>query len=93
MTAVLRPCYDARMVKEVSVRQLRNETAAVVAAVQQGQRVVLTANRKPVADIVPHVMRESPWRPASVLRNLVHDAPADPGLLADLDDVRGALIE
>lgn len=81
------------MVVEVSVRQLRNETAAVVAAVQQGQRVVLTANRKAVADIVPHVEHADPWQPAGVLRDLLREVPADAGLMDDLDDIRQALVE
>jgi hypothetical protein len=34
-----------------------------------------------------------PWVPSTVLLSIVHEAPADEGLLADLADVRGALIE
>jgi prevent-host-death family protein len=81
------------MAHEVSVRDLRNSTAAVVAAVQAGEELTLTVNREPVADIVPHVERRSPWVSATELRRIVRDAPADAGLLADLADVRGALIE
>lgn len=78
---------------EVSVRELRNDTAAVVAAVRAGERVTLTVNRNPVADIVPHLERRDPWVPSSVLRTILREAPSDPGLLADLADVRGALVE
>ncbi|HEV7773837.1 MAG TPA: type II toxin-antitoxin system prevent-host-death family antitoxin [Conexibacter sp.] len=81
------------MAHEVSVRDLRNSTAAVVAAVRAGEELTLTVNHQPVADIVPHVERRSPWVPSSELRRIVRDAPADAGLLDDLADVRGALVE
>lgn len=81
------------MAHEVSVRDLRNSTAAVVAAVRAGEELTLTVNREPVADIVPHVEQRSPWVPASELRRILRDAPADAGLLDDLADVRGALVE
>jgi len=42
---------------DVSVRELRNHTARVVAAVQSGERIVLTVHGRPVADIVPRVQR------------------------------------
>jgi prevent-host-death family protein len=38
---------------DVSVRELRNHTARVIAAVEAGERVVLTVHGRPVADIVP----------------------------------------
>lgn len=75
------------------MRDLRNSTAAVVAAVRAGEELTLTVNHQPVADIVPHVERRSPWVPSSELRRIVRDAPADAGLLDDLADVRGALVE
>jgi prevent-host-death family protein len=81
------------MSQEVSVRDLRNRTAAVVAAVRAGERLTLTVNRDPVADIVPHTEQRDPWVPSTVLRDIVRDAPSDPDLLRDLADVRGALVE
>jgi prevent-host-death family protein len=77
----------------VSVRDLRNSTAEVVAAVRSGERVTLTVNRDPVADIVPHVEQRDPWVSSGVLRDIVSEVPADGGLLVDLADVRGALVE
>lgn len=38
---------------DVSVRELRNHTGRVVAAVEAGERVVLTKHGRPVAEIVP----------------------------------------
>jgi prevent-host-death family protein len=42
---------------DVSVRELRNHTAQVIAAVESGERVVLTVHGRPVADIVPRQER------------------------------------
>ena len=42
---------------DVSVRELRNHTAKVVAAIESGEHVVLTVHGRPVADIVPRVLR------------------------------------
>ena len=39
---------------DVSVRELRNHTARVIAAIESGERVVLTVHGRPVADVVPH---------------------------------------
>lgn len=86
-------CYDRLMGKEVSVRDLRNHTADVVAAVRSGERVSLTVNRVPVADIVPHLQQRGPWVPSSSLRAIVEESGADPSLLRDLTDVRGGLLE
>ena len=79
--------------RQISVRQLRNHTAEVVAAVRSGERLSLTVNREPVADIVPHQATRSPWRPSSTLRTIVAEAGADAGLLVDLADVLGALVD
>lgn len=81
------------MTREISVRELRNHTARVVAAVRSGERLSLTVNRAPVADIVPHAAARSPWVPSDTLRRIVEEAGADAGLLDDLAEVRGSLID
>ena len=81
------------MSREISVRELRNHTADVVAAVRSGERVSLTVNRMPVADIVPHRQERSPWVPSATLRMIVAEAGADPELLVDLADVREAPLD
>ncbi len=42
---------------QVSVRELRNHTARVIALVESGEPVVLTVHGRPVADITPHSQR------------------------------------
>ena len=86
--ALLHRATIVHMTREVSVRQLRNETAHVVRAVEAGEEVVLTANRRPVADIVPHRRRPDPWVPAPLVRRLVDESAADHDLLEELAVVR-----
>jgi prevent-host-death family protein len=59
------------MAREIAVRELRNHTAQVVAAVRGGEELSLTVNRTPVADIVPHVAKRSPWVSSVALRSIV----------------------
>jgi prevent-host-death family protein len=51
---------------DVSVRELRNHTGRVIAAVESGEPVVLTVHGRPVADIVPRRAR-SERRPSNLL--------------------------
>lgn len=51
---------------DVSVRELRNHTGRVVAAIEAGQAVVLTVHGRPVADIVPRRTR-SERRPTELV--------------------------
>lgn len=81
------------MTRNVSIRELRNSTAAVVSEVEAGERLTLTVNRRPVADILPHSEGRDPWVPAAELRRIVREAPADPDLLVDLAEIRGAEID
>ena len=81
------------MARDVSVRELRNATAGVIAELEKGERMTLTVNRRPVADIVPHVEERDPWVSSLELRRVVSEAAADPSLLDDLADVRGDEID
>jgi len=81
------------MAREVSIRELRNSTAAVVSELEAGERLTLTVNRRPVAEILPHIEERDPWVPASELRRIAREAPADPGLLEDLAGIRSAEID
>jgi antitoxin (DNA-binding transcriptional repressor) of toxin-antitoxin stability system len=65
----------------------------VVADLEGGEKLTLTVNRRPVADILPHAEDRDPWVPAAELRRIVREAPADPKLLDDLAEVRGAELD
>ncbi|HYH53032.1 MAG TPA: hypothetical protein VD761_02790 [Solirubrobacterales bacterium] len=77
----------------MSIRELRNSTSSVVAELEAGERLTLTVNRRPVADILPHVELRDPWVPSSELRRIVSESPVDSALLDDLADVRGAELD
>lgn len=81
------------MTREVSIRELRNSTSAVVSALEAGEHLTLTVNRRPVADIFPHIEQRDPWVASGELRRILHEAPADATLLDDLADVRGAELD
>lgn len=77
-------CYARRTVtKDVSVRELRNHTSEVLRRVEAGERLRVTVDRRPVAELAPLPTRET-WVP----RQRVADAlvQADPGLKGALDE-------
>lgn len=73
---------------EIGVRDLRNRTASVIDAVKAGERVVLTVNGDPLADIVPHG-RRSRWLGGESLREQLRERAADPALRQELDELSG----
>jgi len=77
---------------QVSVRELRNHTADVMAAVEAGQPVTLTVRGEAVADIVPH-RRRARWLPGGWLAGELERRAADPGLRADLDEMLGQTVD
>lgn len=81
------------MSRNVSIRELRNSTSSVISELESGERLTLTVNRRPVADILPHAESRDPWVPSSELRRVLREAPADFALLADLADIRGAELD
>lgn len=69
------------MSDEVSVRELRNHTADVLRRVESGERLRVTVDRRPVAELVPLPARQT-WVPRErVLASLVQ---ADPELAREL---------
>lgn len=77
---------------EIGVRDLRNRTAEVIAAVQAGERVVLTVNGEPTADLVPHGARAR-WLDGGRLRSQLADRAADPALRQELDEAAGQTLD
>jgi prevent-host-death family protein len=74
-------CYGLLMSNDVSVRELRNHTASVLRRVESGERLRVTVDRRPVAELVPLPSR-STW----IARERVVDAlvQADSGLRSEL---------
>ncbi len=77
---------------EIGVRDLRNRTARVIDAVRSGERVTLSVNGEPVADIVPHG-RRARWLAGPHLRQQLFTRAADSGLGAELDEAAGQKLD
>ncbi|MGA2471652.1 MAG: type II toxin-antitoxin system prevent-host-death family antitoxin [Solirubrobacteraceae bacterium] len=71
----------------VSVRELRNSVSAVLRRVESGERVTVTVDRRPVAEIVP--LRRRRVVPASEAREVAARYGADAGLGRELRSVFG----
>jgi prevent-host-death family protein len=73
---------------DVSVRELRNHTGRVIAAIESGEPVVLTVHGRPVADIIPRRSR-SERRPSELLLadlTAIRDLAAELGVESDPAD-------
>jgi prevent-host-death family protein len=82
--------YSDEVSIEVSVRELRNQTAQVLRRVEAGEHLTVTVDRRPVAELVPLPTRAT-WVPRErVLASLVQ---ADSGLTEELNAVLGDTIE
>jgi prevent-host-death family protein len=77
---------------EIGVRDLRNRTAQVIDAVKAGERVVLTVNGEPTADIVPHGARTR-WLAGAQVRDQLTQRSADSSLREELDDLAGRTLD
>lgn len=69
----------------VSVRELRNTVSEVLRRVESGERVTVTVDRRPVAELVPLRRRRSV--PVEQARGVASRHPADRGLLGELREV------
>jgi len=70
------------MPEDVSVRELRNQTAEVLRRVEAGARLRVTVDRRPVAELVPLPQR-STWVPRT--RALDALVQADAALASELE--------
>ena len=83
-------CYGARVSNDVSVRELRNHTAEVLRRVEAGERLRVTVDRRPVAELAPLPTREV-WVPRE--RAVSALIQADAGLRDDLDETLSQTID
>ncbi len=76
-------CYARTVSNDVSVRELRNHTAAVLRRVEAGERLRVTVDRRPVAELAPLPTRDV-WVPRE--RAVTALVQADAGLREDLGE-------
>lgn len=77
------------MSETAASRDLRNDTAGVLRRVQAGERVTITQNGRPVAELVPLRRGGRSWIGRDELVARLRDAQADPGLRTDLERIAG----
>lgn len=70
---------------DIPLRELRNDPSGVLKRVEQGERLRVTVDRRPVAELVPLPRRER-WVPVDRSWPGLLDARADPGLRQELDE-------
>jgi len=75
--------------RDVSVRELRNSVSEVLRRVEAGERLRVTVDRRPVAELLPLPRRRSavPW---TEIQERLDAIQADPGLD---DDLRTVLLD
>ncbi|HWW89650.1 MAG TPA: type II toxin-antitoxin system prevent-host-death family antitoxin [Solirubrobacteraceae bacterium] len=71
---------------DVSARELRNHTAAVLRRAEAGERLRVTVRRRPVAQLGP--LERATWVPGPAMERVLREAPADAALLVDLAPLR-----
>ena len=74
-------CYGDHVSQDVSVRELRNHTADVLRRVEAGERLRVTVDRRPVAELVPLPSRATWVQRKRVVEGLTQ---ADAGLRGEL---------
>ena len=77
--------------RDVSSTELRNHTANVLRRVEAGERVRISVNRRPVAELVP--LERPRWSSGAAMERILHGVRPDEALLDDLTAVRGQVIE
>ena len=75
----------------MSSRELRNHTADVLRRVEAGERVRVSVNRRPVAELGP--LERPRWSSGAAIERILREARSDEALLDDLAAIRGQVIE
>jgi prevent-host-death family protein len=76
---------------DVPSRDLRNHTAEVLRRVEAGERMRISVDRRPVAELVP--LGRPRWTSGAALERVLREVPADAGLLDDLAAVLSQTVE
>ena len=80
-------CYDRYVPREITQRELRNDSGEIMRALDQGESFVVTRNGTPVGELIP--LRRRRFVSAEVVMGAFAGAPRiDPaGFRADVDSV------
>jgi prevent-host-death family protein len=75
-------CYGRPVGNSISVRELRNKVSEVLRRVEAGERITVTVDRRPVAELVPLLRRRAV--PVDEARRIAARHAADAGVLNEL---------
>jgi prevent-host-death family protein len=78
-------CYTVAVGSSISVRDLRNTVSEVLRRVEAGERLTVTVDRRPVAEIVP--LRRRRTVPGSEALAIASRHAADRRLLREVRDL------
>lgn len=78
-------CYTRPMSESISVRELRNTVSEVLRRVEGGERLTVTVDRRPVAELVP--LRRRRTVPAAEALDIASRHAADRALLDEVRDL------
>jgi prevent-host-death family protein len=76
---------------DVSARDLRNHTAAVLRRAEAGERLRVTVSRRPVAELVP--LGRAAWVSGAAAERVLRDAQLDAGFMDDLAPLREQTVD
>jgi prevent-host-death family protein len=79
--------------RRIPQRELRNQIARVLRQVEAGERLRVTVDGRPVADLVPIGDTKRSFVSREEVARLLADAPLDPGFADDLESATGATVE
>ena len=78
--------------RTIPQRELRNHIGQVLREVEAGERMRVTVDGRPVADLVP-IERRQKFVSRDEIVHIIGRAPPDPGFASDIEDVIGATID
>ena len=85
-------CYTCSM-RTIPQRELRNQIARVLREVEAGERLRVTVDGRPVADLVPIVDARRAFVPRDEVARVLAEAPLDRAFSGDIASATGATIE
>jgi prevent-host-death family protein len=80
-------------VRSIPQRTLRNHISEVLRQVEAGERLRVTVDGRPVADLVPIAGARRTFVPQDALRALLAGVALDPAFASEVDAAAGANID
>jgi prevent-host-death family protein len=79
--------------RTIPQRELRNQIGRVLREVEAGERLRVTVDGRPVADLIPIGGLRRTFVPRDEIASLIRAAALDPNFARDLDALIGATID